>query len=242
MKYKLIGGGMVHSCHIARPSSDFNEKVKYLEINQQGVIGSKYIGDERSIGIREMASLGAMGLSKNMRIKNMRKVTAMFMSDWVDIAKQAGIVSNGNRVSFCLEKEKENPGFETCIPIDFMAGASGENLVLMLHENYTYMVTRESLLTSFSNVPIGTIVVFKKEGEKVPTASLVVTAPNTPCHIPNTEIYERFKRNTTLEVDKSNFDFNRLAQGKRGLLFEPFTSGTIKPGQSFEIWIPDTLP
>jgi hypothetical protein len=106
------------------------------------------------------------------------------------------------------------------LPNPIPHGCLGENLVL-------------SGIPKLTELPIGTILFFRKDEKQVRTAVLVVWSENTPCQGPGEAIQEKFP-----EIPGLARLFPKSAIGKRGIVGSIYASGNIHAGDTVVAKIP----
>lgn len=106
------------------------------------------------------------------------------------------------------------------LPKPIPHGCLGENLVL-------------SGIPKFTELPIGTMLFFRKDEKQIRTAVLVVWSENMPCQGPSETIQEKFP-----EISGLAPLFPKSAIGKRGIVGSIYASGNIHAGDMVVAKIP----
>src|SRR3989344_1275646 len=155
-----------------------------------------------------------------------------------------GDVHFGNtRLTDVRERELKRRGLEKGIEIaNFrqFSATSAEELKLIsqmvgIPEDLPYGLLGENLVVSgiegFTQMPSGTMFLFKKDEKTIRTAALVAWRENTPCEIPAGNIQQHY-------IDlKFAMPFQTAAIGKRGIVGMVYSSGFIHQGDVVEAFV-----
>jgi hypothetical protein len=133
---------------------------------------------------------------------------------------KGGEIANHRQCSLVSVEDLASIGKAMQLPAPIPYGCLGENLVV-------------SGIPKFSELPIGTMLFFRKNEYHLRTAVLFVWSENTPCQSPGEMIQESFA--TLPNLARA---FPRFALGKRGLVGGIYASGVIAKGDSVIAKIP----
>lgn len=106
------------------------------------------------------------------------------------------------------------------LPKSIPHGSLGENLVF-------------SGVPKLTELPVGTMLFFRKDESRIRTAVLVVWGENTPCRLPGEVIQQHFP-----DLPKLASRFPKEAIGKRGVVGSVYSSGYIHESDTVVVKVP----